>query len=117
MFYYAAFIPWFEEDFDALVKLWRLIFVKLERLCEMMPKYVVGMDDSWAFFYYFSQFQSNITMFHCSRTLVASRPDQLKPSPIAARKVYDKQESTSPRLARRTTNLAQGNLLGKPGSM
>lgn len=52
-----------------------------------------------------------------NRTLVASRPDQLKPSPIAARKVYDKQESTSPRLARRTTNLAQGNLLGKPGSM
>ena len=51
------------------------------------------------------------------KTLVASRPDQLKPSPIAARKVYDKQESTSPRLACRTTNLAQGNLFGRPGSM
>ncbi|KAJ4449291.1 hypothetical protein ANN_00689 [Periplaneta americana] len=54
---------------------------------------------------------------HCSRTLVASRPDQLKPSPVAARKVYDRQESTSPRLNRRTVNVAQGSLLGKPGSM
>jgi len=83
----------------------------------MMSQSVAGTDDPWVLFHYFSQFRSDITPFHCSRTLVASRPDQLKPSPIAARKVYDKQESTSPRLARRTTNLAQGNLFGRPGSM
>jgi hypothetical protein len=47
----------------------------------------------------------------------ANRPDQLKPSTVAMHKVYDRQESTSPRLTRRTINLAQGNLLGKPGSI
>ncbi|PNF31244.1 hypothetical protein B7P43_G14007, partial [Cryptotermes secundus] len=52
-----------------------------------------------------------------NRTVTANRPDQLKPSPVATRKVYDRQESTSPRLTRRTTNLAQGSLLGKPGSI
>lgn len=83
----------------------------------MMSQSVAGTDDPLILFRYFSQFQSNMTPFYCSRTLVASRPDQLKPSPIAARKVYDKQESTSPRLARRTTNLAQGSLFGRPGSM
>ncbi|XP_063220986.1 kinesin-like protein KIF21A isoform X2 [Bacillus rossius redtenbacheri] len=53
---------------------------------------------------------------------VPSAPEPLKsflmkPSPVASRKVYDRQESTSPRLTRRTLTLGPGNLLGKPGSM
>ncbi|XP_046997793.1 kinesin-like protein KIF21A isoform X1 [Schistocerca americana] len=40
-----------------------------------------------------------------------------KPSPVAGRKTYDRQESTSPRTTRRTFNTLQSNLLGKPGSM
>ncbi|PSN35255.1 hypothetical protein C0J52_18156 [Blattella germanica] len=52
-----------------------------------------------------------------SKSIVPSRPDHLKPSPVPSRKVYDRQDSTSPRLTRRTVNLPQGSLLGKPGSM
>ncbi|XP_067001176.2 kinesin-like protein KIF21A isoform X2 [Anabrus simplex] len=44
----------------------------------------------------------------------ANKPDP-KPSPALNRKMYERQESTSPRPARRAG--VQTNLLGKPGSM
>jgi hypothetical protein len=42
----AAFISWFEEKFAVLVQLRRLVVIKLAGLCEMMPKYVAGINDS-----------------------------------------------------------------------
>lgn len=48
---------------------------------------------------------------------MVTRTDPPKPSPVGPRKVYDRQDSTSPRPTRRTYNILQTNLLGKPGSM
>ncbi|KAJ9600245.1 hypothetical protein L9F63_009470, partial [Diploptera punctata] len=45
---------------------------------------------------------------------VPSAPGSLN---IPTRKVYDRQESTSPRLTRRAMNMPQSSLLGKPGSI
>nr|CAD7404013.1 unnamed protein product [Timema poppensis] len=55
-------------------------------------------------------------------TRVPSVPDSLrtavKPSPVAARKLYDRQESTSPRLNRRAYVMGPGSLMSKlTGSM
>ncbi|KAK7792455.1 hypothetical protein R5R35_013851 [Gryllus longicercus] len=48
------------------------------------------------------------------KTMTLPKPDPIKPSPAMSRKVYERQDSTSPRPSRRTL---QTNLLGKPGSM
>lgn len=42
---------------------------------------------------------------------------EVKASPVMTRKAYDRQDSTSPRINRRTIVLGPGNLIGKPGSM
>ncbi|XP_052125712.1 kinesin-like protein KIF21A isoform X2 [Frankliniella occidentalis] len=42
---------------------------------------------------------------------------EVKASPVMQRKTYDRQDSTSPRINRRTIVLGPGNLIGKPGSM
>ncbi|XP_034236761.1 kinesin-like protein KIF21A isoform X2 [Thrips palmi] len=42
---------------------------------------------------------------------------EVKASPVMSRKTYDRQDSTSPRINRRTIVLGPGNLIGKPGSM